>query len=240
MLLILGISNTIIYFIYFIKIYIDNKLSIFSVTFTQIKSKIQIEYPVLISNLAVTLYTDAPILIVNKIMGDYSAGIYKIGEMILKIMRSYLSVFFSVSLPRFSKEYSVNKKAGIKYLKKVNTLNMILVLAGLSILNVVFYFSNFYFSGKVFEGFFFVKKIIWVIPIIAMNIPFYHFLVLNDMQKAFTKIKILGAIIMYLSCNLLTKKYGLNGSVISLYFVEITVTSLIILKATLTFKNNEI
>ncbi len=230
-LFILGSSNSIVYSFFFIKIYKSYRLSLLNLKADLIKKQFRNEYSVLISNFSIATYVQTPILIIQYLLGDYYAGIYKIGDMILSVFRSYLSVFFNVSFPKFCESYSKNKKEGILFLKKINTVNilllilgiLIIIISGIIIINICTINNEIYKFLGFYSGFI-------VVPIItALNIPFYQYLIYKNEQKILSKILSFGSLIMLFLGYFLTLFFKLQGSLIAVFLIESLITTLIIL-----------
>ncbi|MFH6997899.1 oligosaccharide flippase family protein [Flavobacterium sp. FlaQc-57] len=242
-LLILGASNTLVYFYFFIKIHKLYNLSILSVKTSAIKNQFLNEYPILISNFSVTTYTQSPILIVQYLLGDYYAGIYKIGDMILSIFRSYLSVFFNVSFPKFCESYSKNKKEGLLFLKKINCVNICLLIFGVLILIIGsnYVLTNYINNEKIYKLLGFYSGFIIVPIITALNIPFYQYLIYKNEQKVLSKILSFGSVTMLILGYFLTLFFQLKGSLTAVFIIEGLITTLIIVfcvkKYRISFKN---
>ena len=230
-LFLLGISNTLVYSVFFFKIYKFYNLALFKVNFYSLKNYVKNEYSILISNISISVYVQSPIIIIQYLLGDYYAGIYKIGDMILSVFRSYLAVFFNVSFPEFCSIYSRNKFDGILLLKKVNSFNILFLLIGIAciicfgiiIINTVAMDNKTYDLVGFYSGFLFVPIVI------AINIPFYQFLIYKNEQKILSRIFSLCSILMLFICYFFTKSFHLKGSLIAVFFIEILISSLIIL-----------
>ncbi|TRX37852.1 oligosaccharide flippase family protein [Flavobacterium sp. ZT3R18] len=229
-LFLLGVSNTLVYSFFYFKMYSFYNLSLFKVDLYLLKEYVKNEYSILISNISISIYTQCPILIIRYLLGDYYAGIYKIGDMILSVFRSYLSVFFNVSFPKFCSTYTENKSNGILFLKKVNSINILLLLIGIfsilvfgiTILNTVVMNSKTYDLIVFYSGFI-------IVPIvIAINIPFYQFLIYKNQQKILSIILSLSSILMLFGCYFFTKMFHLKGSLIAVFLIETIISSLII------------
>ncbi|MET0758938.1 MAG: oligosaccharide flippase family protein [Flavobacterium sp.] len=223
MIFILGFSNAFVYCFFLIKIWNERRLSPFKTSIKKIVENIKKEYPIVISNLSISVYINAPILIISSILGNYETGVYKIGDMLLNVFRSYLSVFFTVSFPRFCDVFSESKEKGMKFLKKVNSYNFIFILFGTLILylSTMFFIDYFNFDSKTKETIIYCSNFLFLPLIIALNIPFYQILIFNFEQKLLSLISFFGVIVMLLACYSLTSVYKLNGSVMSLYLVEL-------------------
>ncbi|MCP2026415.1 O-antigen/teichoic acid export membrane protein [Flavobacterium sp. HSC-32F16] len=237
----LGISNTIFYSYYYLKIFKEYKMSLQSVSKNKLIDSVKREYPIVISNLSISVYTNFPILIIKYILGDFYAGIYKIGDMFLGILRSYLVVFFNVSFPKFCHIYIENKKEAVAYLKKINIVNIIF----LALIVTILYFMSFFFLNefnldkKLSNSLLFCTNFLFISLIIALNIPFYQMLILKNRQNKIARISFFGSLLMFVSCYFLSKNFNLQGSVISIYIVEIFITTSIIISSLSLFKKND-
>lgn len=226
MLFILGLSNLIVYSFFLIKIWIEYQLSPFKTSFKTIISNFKNIYPIVISNLSISVYINAPILIISSLLGNYDTGIYKIGDLLLNIFRSYLSVFFTVSFPRFCAIYSQNFIKGIRFLRQINSYNIIFLSVGILVLYMLpsLFINYFNFDDKIVETIALCSKFLFLPIIIALNIPFYQILIFNNQQKTLSLISFFSVILMFITCYYFTKIYKLNGSIISLYLVEFITT----------------
>lgn len=239
-LFLLGVSNTFVYFFFFLKTFQFYKLTIFKINFNLFKEYVKNEYSILISNISISIYTQCPILIVGYLLGDYSAGIYKVGDMILSIFRSYLSVFFNVSFPNFCSLYSKSKSDGILFLKKVNSIN-VLLLSIVVLCCIVFGYialDVLQVNIKTRELVFFYGWFLAVPIIVALNVPFYQFLIFNNEQKTLSIILSFGSLLMLLVCFFLTKEFQLNGSLLAVFLIEAVISFLIILYCCTKYKVN--
>jgi O-antigen/teichoic acid export membrane protein len=227
----LGLANFFTYFIYFIKIHKHYNLLLFSITYKNLKIDFLNTYSILLSNIFISIYINSPIIIVKYILGDYAAGIYKIGDMLLTTYRSYLSVFFNVSFPKFCDFQTQNLKKGLSYLKNINIINIVFLLISSVIIYIVtiIYVSNFSIDNNINRIILFCSKFLFIPILIALNIPFYQMLIFNNQQKAILKIIFLSTIIMLLMCYFLTLKYNVLGTLVSIYISESLTTLLIII-----------
>lgn len=224
--LFLGISNLIVYSYFLRKIFIKHNISLFRKSIKLSFVTFRRELPIVVSNLSIALYINLPILIINNILGNYESGVYKIADMIITMFRSYLSVFFSVSFPKFCNIFSRQKEEGLNYLKRVNLFNIIALFVFLFItfiIGICFPFEK-YFDSEMVKYIKFCLKFIYVPLIIALNIPFYQILLYKSKQKMLSYISVISTLLMFTSCYFLTVAFHLNGSIISLYLVEIFMT----------------
>lgn len=239
-LFLLGICNTLVYFFFFLKMVRFYKLTIFNVNFHLLRKFVKNEYSIFISNISISVYTQCPILIIRYLLGDYYAGIYKIGDMLLSIFRSYLSVFFNVSFPKFCSAYTKNKSDGILFLKKVNGINILLL--GIGIFCCVFFGflirDTLQMNTKTQELIVFYSYFTIVPIITALNIPFYQFLIYKNQQKALSRILSFSSLLMLFVCFFLTKAFHLKGSLLAVFLIETVISFLIILYCSVKYKIN--
>lgn len=230
-LFILGAANTLVYLFFFIKIWKSFNLSLFNVKTDLISKQLKNEYSILISNFSIATYVQSPILIIQYLLGEYYAGIYKIGDMILTVFRSYLSVFFNVSFPKFCESYSKNKQEGILFLKRINGINISILVLGVLVIMIVgtVIINNYNIDIKIYKLLGFYSGFIIVPIITALNIPFYQFLIYKNEQKVLSKILSFGSVIMLVLGYFLTLFFKLEGSLIAVFLIEGLITTLIIL-----------
>lgn len=227
---IFGIANIIGYIYYFLKIKKEYDFRLFNFYLEDILKILQSEYPIIISNLSISFYINTPIIIVKQLLGDHYAGIYKLGEMFLTLMRNYLSVFFNVSFPKFCQELKNNTHKGFRYLYISNAINLSIVLFGiiLSYFLVPVILTYFYPEFERSDDATYIFNFLPVALVVALNIPFNQILMYFDKIKGFAVILIFNTILNVLLCFYLTKKIGANGALISVYISECLVTAMII------------
>lgn len=230
MLLCLGGANTLIYGFFLLTLYKKYNLSLFTVPVKTLKDNFKKEYPIVISNFSISAYTSGPILIVGYLGGEYITGLYSIGDTLLKIIRSYLGVFFNVSFPKFCAAYNVDKQKGLAFLKLINRYHLALIAISITAAYILvpLFIDSFLFDKKLYNGILFCMKFLGLGIIIALNIPFYQLLIYYNKQKVLSAISTAGALIMLVSCYFLMLHFSLNGSIVSLYIVEIFITASII------------
>lgn len=239
-LFLLGVCNTLVYSFFFLKMVYFYKLVLFNINFCLLRRFVKNEYSIFISNISISVYTQCPILIIKYLLGDYYAGIYKIGDLILGIFRSYLSVFFNVSFPKFCSAYTKNKSNGILFLKTVNGINILLLCVGIfcCIVSGFIILDTLQISAKTKELIVFYTYFTIVPIITALNIPFYQFLIFKNQQKALSRILSFSSLLMLFVCFLLTKAFHLNGSLLAVFLIETIISFLIILYCSVKYKIN--
>ncbi|HEY1193298.1 oligosaccharide flippase family protein, partial [Flavobacterium sp.] len=222
----LGLANILVYLFYYLKIFREYNMSLLSISKSRLIENVKREFPIVVSNLSISVYTNFPIIIIKFVLGDFYAGIYKIGDMFLSIFRSYLVVFFNVSFPKFCSIYLENKREAVLYLKKINTLNILfLVFIVVTLYLISFFFIGFFdLEEKLLNSLLFCTNFLFVSLIIALNIPFYQMLLIKNKQKKIAQISFLGSLLMFVCCYFLSKRLSLQGSIISIYIIETFIT----------------
>jgi O-antigen/teichoic acid export membrane protein len=230
MIFLLGLANTLIYGYFLFRLGRKLELS-FTAPFSRVRDNFKNEYPIVISSLSIAVYANAPILLISTLVGNYETGIYKIGDMLLNVFRSYLSVFFTVSFPRFCSISAVTKEEARKFLKKINLVNIVFVLlSGILLFALTLICIDYVdFDRKTTDTILYCSKFLFIPVLIAFNIPYYQMLIFNNEQKLLSKISFAVAVAMCICCYGLTSLYQLNGSVVSLYVVEFLSTISIII-----------
>ncbi len=218
---ILGLANSLIYAWFYYKIPKNNKLSSKkAIVFIQQNKSI------VASNFAISLYTQAPVFIINSILGNTYAGIYKIIDLFLVAFRSYLGVFFNVTYPTYCNLLVTRFNEAKKYLLKMTAFNLLFLLIScvIVILIMPYLIDCFNVTTHVKEGLKLASLLLFLPIIIALNIPFYQTLLFKSKHKNILIISVTALLITLFLGFILTKIYGLYGIILTLYLTEIFVT----------------
>lgn len=230
---ILGLSNSIFYAWYYYQIP-KNRIG-----FKRIPVFFRQNRAIVVSNFAISFYTQAPVFIINSILGEAATGIYKVIDLFLTVFRSYLGVFFNVTYPRFcfllSESVQKAKYYGFKMMK-INVL-FLLVSAVIIFLTLPYAIGFFDFSQDVQEGLAFSSFLLFLPVIIALNIPYYQLLLFKKQNNDVLKVSIGGVIITITLGIPLTYALGLTGLCAMLYVVELYVLLSFWSKANKSFQN---
>jgi len=226
---IFGLANIIGYLYFFLKIKKEYDFKLFNFNLKDILKTLKSEYPIIVSNLSISFYINTPIIIVKQLLGDHYAGIYKLGELFLNLMRSYLSVFFNVSFPKFCEEFKKSNHKGQRYLFVSNIVNIIIVLSSivLSYFLIPTILKSFYSDFKHTKDINYIFNFLPIGLIIAFNIPFNQILMYFDKLKGLALLLFFNAVLTFLLCTYLTKKEGANGALLSVYISEFLVTIMV-------------
>lgn len=218
---ILGVANSIIYAWFYYKISKNTKLSI-----KRVAVFIQQNKSIVLSNFSISFYTQAPVFIINTLLGNTYAGIYKIIDLFLVAFRSYLGVFFNVTYPSYCNLIVSNFKAAKSYVFKMTFFNVIfLSIVAVIIVFIMPYLGKFFdLNNEVNEGLKLSSFLLFLPVIVALNIPFYQTLLFKNHHKKILLILSVALLITVVLGFVLTYNYGLYGIIATLYITEIFVT----------------
>lgn len=213
----LGFSNATIYALYYYKLNV--KYVIFKRAFLIYhKNK-----AIVMSNFAINAYTQAPVFIIDGVLGSTASGIYKVIDLFITAFRSYLGVFFNVTFPNFCSVVASNLKEGKVYSIKMTGLNLLFLLVVTVVIFILIPFSIEYFnmSKNIAEAFNLCRYLLFLPVIIAVNIPFYQMLLYQNENKKLVHISLFALFLTLLVGFILANYFGLTGTIISLYIVEL-------------------
>ncbi len=219
---ILGVSNSIVYSWFYYKVAKQNKLSL-----KRVLIFVKVNKSIVLSNFAVSCYTQAPVIIINTVLGNTYAGIFKIIDLFLVAFRSYLGVFFNVTYPSYCGLLVKNFNDAKTYLFKMTFLNVLFLstIAVTIVLLMPYLVDYFNFTNQVKQGLQLSSYLLFLPIIIALNIPFYQTLLFKNQHKIVLTILIIALFITLILGFALTSKYRLYGIVLTLYLTEIFVTA---------------
>jgi O-antigen/teichoic acid export membrane protein len=92
------------------------------------------DFGFLVSQFFLAFKNYSPIIIIGSIGNFYDAGIYRVIEQIINPIRTYMQVFFRFFYPKTCFYFSENYAIGLKYWKKINLFNYVIVFIGLALL----------------------------------------------------------------------------------------------------------
>ena len=219
---ILGFSNSLIYAWFYFRISKNKRLSS-----KRLIVFIKQNQAIVVSNFAISCYTQAPVFIIDAVLGNTVTGIFKIIDLFLVAFRSYLGVFFNVTYPNFCYLMANRFKKAQSYALKATSLNIcFLAIAALFIILFTPYITtHFQFSSEIKEGLRLSSYLLFLPIIIALNIPFYQALLYKGRHKQILKISLAAVGITLILGVFLTKSLGFKGMIIALYLTEIFVTT---------------
>lgn len=221
-ILLLSISNIIVYSISLYQLRKIYNFTFFRVDFYKVNKYIFSEFPIFINTLSNSFLTNGPLILVNYLLGNTIAGIFKLIEMVITVFRSYLSVYFNVTFPRFCNLYSKNKLDAQKFLKKINILHTLFLCIGIIILKVlsIFYLQFIHVDDKILEFIHIISYLLFLPILMSLNIPFYQLALLFNYNKRIAYLSISCIFLLVVTMSLLANYFGLKGAVMSIYITE--------------------
>ncbi|HLV50399.1 MAG TPA: oligosaccharide flippase family protein [Flavobacterium sp.] len=217
---ILGMSNSIFYAWYYYQIP-KNKVAL-----RKVKVFVKQNKSIVISNFAITSYTQAPVFIIDAFLGNTVTGIYKVIDLFLTAFRSYLGVFFNATYPQFCYLMKENAKKARNYVLKMMWGNVaLLVVSAIAIILILPYIIGYFdFSEEVRKGLTFSSYLLFLPVVIALNIPYYQVLLFERRNAVILKTSVIGVILTVALGIILTNTFDLIGICIMLYVVEVYIT----------------
>ena len=175
-------------------------------------------FPLLLSNLLVSLYISIDDFILKYYYGDSSIGLYATIDFL--VIGLTWSIGFSVINALYPSLAESYKKNQVEYYKKLNLLYKFMLLFGVSIGSFYTFFGEFVlnsFFNKGFSSITFPLKIFsWAPLFIFIGMIFEKHLINSNQLKKNVYRFILGCFLNLTFCLLLIPKYELLGAVISL------------------------
>lgn len=183
-------------------------------------------FSILLSYTAVVIYANSAIFILGFFVVPSILSEYGITDKIISIVRAFLSIFFTVSFPRVSVLFAVNKSSFLNFYKRYFLVFLVFILI---VCVFIFLESNYIISyfihGNSNPSFTRLLRISAIIPIITcLNIPAYQMLILNNQKKIYTRVLISASLISLLIFFLLIPKQGAFGAVHAIIITELFVT----------------
>jgi len=231
----LGICNSLVYGWFYYQIPQRN------IAFKRVFVFIRQNKSIVVSNFAINCYTQAPVFIIDAVLGNTAAGIFKIIDLFLTAFRSYLGVFFNVTYPRFCALMVSGRASARRYAYTMTMGNLIFLAVSVTVIvfTLPFLTDYFAFSADVVQGFRYSSYLLFLPLIIALNIPFYQILLFKRQNGFILVTSVIGLLITIALGVYLTRKYGLLGVCMMMYAVEIFITMRFLLKGRKNLKIHE-
>lgn len=194
-----------------------------------------------ISEFCLSIYQFVPIIIVGTILGNASAGIYRIIEQIFSVFRTFIFMFFNFSYASVCDEISRNLALGIKNWKQYHLANLGIIALGVLLVFVLANDILHYFNvNETFFSFIVpLLRLALLLPLVLVFSQALRQLLFSlNMTSIYTKIIYLSSTINFLVLCLGIKYYGLWGAFISMFLVEILVIILYIYHLKTNLKNS--
>lgn len=219
----------------FIWIYSTYSFSIKNASFSEAFLLIKSEFTLTISQLFLSFYYYAPIMIISFIGGNYMAGQYRIIDQIIMIFRTYFQMFFNFIYADVCLQVNKNTSRGFQKWKIKNGLNYIMVLIVLFIfsLNTKLILTFFKVNDESLDQMSNYLKLGLVIPLLmGVSLSLKQLIFSTNKNKQYIWITILSTIFSVIMMFFLLEFFGLIGAFITSIFIEfiIIISYIVILK----------
>lgn len=225
----LGISNLIFFFASIV--YISLKIGIRFNTI-HIKKSIQLirrDFSICVSEFCLSIYQFFPIIIVGYILGNASAGIFKVIEQIISVFRTYIFMFFNFSYPTVCFDFEKTKRKGLKTWMIYHLINSIIILVGSIFIYLIKDYVLLFFKvqPEQLEEVNYYLKFALIVPIIlAISQGLRQLMFVLEQMKPYTLIIYISTAINVILMAFLANKLGIVGVIYAMIIVEIIVCSL--------------
>lgn len=201
------------------------KLKVILPRFADVAFELKNGWHITVSNLSVSIYMYANVLILRLFTGNEVVGYYSIAEKIVTAARQVLIVYFQVIYPQIC-QLAVSSKQGLSaFLKRYYLPFVGAVLAGCFFL---FFFSDWivgiFIKDNVHVSSYYLRILSFVPLIVCLNIPAYQVLLAHDQKKSLLKIFFSGTVINILLNVLLVKATGPTGTCYTILVTETLIT----------------
>lgn len=183
-------------------------------------------YHFCISQLFLSFKYYSPILLISYLGGYNTAGFYKVIEQIITLFRTYLQVVFRFFYPKICYLISKNQREGIDFWKKVNIVNLFLVLiGGLGIFvlsNQVLHFFNVK-NQDVNQMDKLLSFSLFIPVFIVISYALEQLLFSLEKRKYYINVTIISVLFGFLLMYLLFTSFQLKGLLIALMVIELSI-----------------
>ncbi len=208
----------------------DIKMADFEVKATQLFLKNHFNF--FVSQLFLSLKNYAPLVVVSFLGGYFIAGQYSIIEKIIMPFRSYLQIIFRFFYPKLCFELSISQQKGIALWRKINTVNLLLVLILLALVYVYSAQILLFFKVKLvtLEEMQSLLKYSLLIPLLlTISFIFEQLLLSSGNKQAYIKVTIITVVINSILLPVLFWRFELLGLISAIIITEIIVIALYML-----------
>jgi polysaccharide transporter, PST family len=196
------------------------------VPFASIKKQLNVGKEIFISNFSINTYINSNILILTFFVSPHLIGIYSIVEKIIFLIRSLLGVFIQAI---YSSACHVAYHQGFIAFTRFIYRYFLLLIVPLAFFTVtVYYYSDYvvsFFSKKDIQELSYYVRLLIIVPfIVALNIPAYITLLVYNFKKYNARILMIGAFLSIFLSLILVPKLLIEGTVWSIIITEIFIT----------------
>jgi len=194
--------------------------------FTKIVVQLKEGFTILLSNTAIIIYANSAIFILGFFVLPSILGEYGVTDKIISIGRAFLSIYFTVSFPRLSRLFAINKKAFLNFYKRYFLVFTVFIfIFCMSVFFMSEFIINYFTQGNSTSSLVKLLRTSSIIPIITcLNIPAYQTLILSNQKKIYTSVLISASVFSLVMLFFLVPKYQAFGAVYAIIITEIYVT----------------
>lgn len=222
----LGLGSIIANTAGFIYIYKKYLFSIKKLPFKKAFELISNEFSLTLSQLFLSIYQYAPIILVSFVCGNFIAGQFKIIDQIIMIFRTYFQMFFNFIYAEACFKIFENLKRGVIFWLKTNLLNYIMVL-GLICMFYIFsipILTYFKLNLQEFSEITEIYRLGLLLPVlIGISLALKQLIFVFDENNKYILITILSTIFTIFFLYIGLSKYGLQGLFLTFCISEITI-----------------
>jgi PST family polysaccharide transporter len=193
-----------------------------------IKKQLKESWHYFISNASIALYTNTSVIVLGLFAPDKIVGLYSIAEKIMQTIRVLLSVYIQAVYAHVCLLIYQGKENIILFFKKMY-LPFLIAIVFLSVL--IFSLAPFIASLLTRENknelVTYIRILIFVPPIVCMNIPFNLIILAKNWKNEYARILLFAAILLLFTSLSSTYYFGALGTCISMLFVEVVATALL-------------
>lgn len=214
-----------------ILIYRKHRLSLKQVNRKTLWNELLGGLPIFLANIGVVAFANSTILILSFFVQPYLLGIYSIADRIIQLFRSLLILFHQVTYPRLCALIQEGNRKTMHFLKQTYGGIWLLVFTGCLILLTGAPYIILYFikdPGALPTGIRILRQMSFICLIVSLNMPFYQLLLAYRNDWLTARVHIPAALVSLLLNLILVPFIGIAGSVITVYLIEASVTTLFV------------
>lgn len=197
----------------------------FSLDLVNIKEELRKSWPLFVSNFSINVYMNSNLFVLGVFAGAETIGVYSIAEKIVMAVRQLLSVFSQVIYPHLC-NLSLQGFESVKlFIRKMVVPFMVLIFV---VSTLTFFMSDFItilLTGQFNREISLILKILAFVPfIVALNIPVYQVLLIQNLKTSYTAVLVSGSLLNIAANFCLAAAYQAPGTAFSVIFTEIFIT----------------
>ncbi len=234
----LGVSNVVVFLLANYFLFYKHKIILIKVSKKEILDYLKEDAHLLINNFSLASMSYAPIIFIGAFVGDFWAGIYKVLDVFITLLRNYLLLFFNSIYPKTCQLLSKSHAIGSKFILKYSIISSTLLFF---IICFSVFFKSYFLSYFLKENAGLVSNYFnWIgvsILFASFNTPFLQVLFYYQKKFFYANIYLIVSIISVLLNYFLIKKFQIEGLIISLFITEFLLTFLFMISTEFLIKN---